>query len=194
MKHLRAMATCVALLFASIGAAQAGTPAARPADSVYQLSVPLTDARGKTQDWRALEGKPRIVAMFYTSCPYMCPLIVESAKAVVHALPAAERERVGVVLISLDPARDTPAVLRDTATKRNIDTTRWLVAAPAPADVRKIAGVLDVRYRRLADGNFNHTSALVLLDAKGRIVARTEQVGPEPDAAFLSAVRAQLAK
>ena len=191
MKGAKAMAACVALLVASVGAA-AATPASRPADSVYQLSVPLTDARGKTQDWRALEGKPRIVAMFYTSCPYMCPLIVESGKAVVHALPPVERERVGVVLISLDPAHDTPAVLRETATKRKIDTTRWLLAAPAPSDVRKIAGVLDVRYRRLADGNFNHTSVLILLDAQGRIVARTEQMGPKPDAAFLAAVRAQL--
>lgn len=132
--------------------------------------------------------------MFYTSCPYMCPLIVESGKGVVHALPPVERERIGVVLISLDPARDTPAVLRDTAIKRKIDATHWLLAAPAPSDVRKIAGVLDVRYRKLADGNFNHTSVLILLDPQGRIVARTEQMGPKPDAAFLSAVRAQLAR
>ena len=60
--------------------------------------------------------------------------------------------------------------------------------------MRKIAGVLDVRYRKLADGEFNHTSALILLDPQGRIVARTEQMGPKPDAAFLSAVRAQLAR
>ena len=192
MKRRLWIAACIALLFASVVAVQAGTPASRPADSVYQLSVPLTDARGKTQDWRALEGKPRIVAMFYTSCPYMCPLIVESGKGVVHALPPAERERVGVVLISLDPARDTPAVLRDTATKRKIDTAHWMLAAPAPGDVRKIAGVLDVRYRQLADGNFNHTSVLILLDPQGRIVARTEQMGPKPDAEFLAAVRAQV--
>ncbi len=193
MKGVKAMAACVALLVASVGAI-AGAPASRPADSVYQLSVPLTDARGHTQDWRALAGKPRIVAMFYTSCPYMCPLIVESGKAVVHSLPPAERDRVGVVLISLDPARDTPAVLRGTATKRKIDTTHWLLAVPAPSDVRKIAGVLDVRYRQLADGNFNHTSALILLDPQGRIVARTEQMGVKPDADFVSAVRAQLAR
>ncbi|MUV15769.1 SCO family protein [Noviluteimonas gilva] len=193
MKRLLAMAAGIAMLFALVGAVQAGAPAARPADSVYQLSVPLTDAKGKTQDWRTLAGKPRIVAMFYTSCPYMCPLIVESGKGVVHALPPAERERIGMVLISIDPQRDTPAVLRETATKRKVDTTQWILAAPAPADVRKIAGVLDVRYRHLADGNFNHTSVLILLDAQGRIVARTEQMGPKPDPEFLAAVRAQLA-
>ena len=42
---------------------------------------------------------------------------------------------------------------------------------------------------QLADGEFNHTSALVLLDADGRILARTEQVGSRPDPEFLAAVR-----
>jgi protein SCO1/2 len=50
-----------------------------------------------------------------------------------------------------------------------------------------------VRYRQLADGNFNHTSVLILLDAQGRIVARTEQMGPKPDPKFLAAVRKQVA-
>jgi len=159
---------------------------------VYRLALPLTNAQGKTRDWSQLRGKPRIVAMFYTSCPYMCPLIVESGKAVEHALPAADRAKVGVVLISLDPKHDNPAKLRAMAAERHVDPTQWTLAAPKPDGVRKVAGVLGVRYRELADGNFNHTSALVLLDANGRIVARTEQVGSKPDPAFVEAVRKQL--
>ena len=46
-----------------------------------------------------------------------------------------------------------------------------------------------IRYRTLADGDFNHTSALVLLDADGRVVARTERIGFAPDPAFLAAMR-----
>jgi len=172
--------------------ALSGKPAPLPGDSVYKLALPLTDAQGKTRDWSTLQGKPRIVAMFYTSCQYMCPLIVESGKAVERALPAADRAKVGVVLITLDPEHDTPAKLRDMAKQRHVDPAQWTLAAPAPDDVRKVAGVLGVRYRLLADGNFNHTSALVLLDARGRIVARTEQVGATPDPAFVKAVRAQL--
>ncbi|MCC8362693.1 SCO family protein [Lysobacter sp. A6] len=172
--------------------ATAGKPAPLPGDSVYKLALPLTDAQGRTQDWSTLQGKPRVVAMFYTSCQYMCPLIVESGKAVERALPPAERAKVGVVLISLDPKHDTPAQLKAMAKQRHVDPTQWTLAAPAPDDVRKVAGVLGVRYRELADGNFNHTSALVLLDAKGRIVARTEQVGAKPDPEFVKAVRAQL--
>jgi protein SCO1/2 len=59
--------------------------------------------------------------------------------------------------------------------------------------VRAVAGLLGIRYRELADGDFNHTTALVLLDADGRIVARTERVGGKPDPAFVAAVRRALA-
>ena len=52
-----------------------------------------------------------------------------------------------------------------------------------------MAGVLGVRYRQLADGGFNHSSMLILLDAEGRILARTEKVGSQPDPDFVNAVR-----
>jgi protein SCO1/2 len=55
--------------------------------------------------------------------------------------------------------------------------------------VRQVAAVLGIRYRQLADGEFNHTSALVLVDARGRILARTETLGSKPDPAFVAAVR-----
>jgi protein SCO1/2 len=63
------------------------------------------------------------------------------------------------------------------------------LASPEPDAVRGVAGVLDVRYRQLADGEFNHTSALILLDADGRIVARTEKIGSDVDPDFIAAVR-----
>jgi protein SCO1/2 len=94
----------------------------------------------------------------------------------------------------MDPVRDTPAALTQVVKRRQLDTSRWTLASPRPEDVRSVAGVLGVRYRQLADGEFNHTSALVLLDADGRVVARTEKIGSVPDPDFLAAVRAQLAR
>ena len=64
---------------------------------------------------------------------------------------------------------------------------------PEPKDLRSLAAVLGVKYRALADGEFNHTSVLVLLDADGRILARTETIGTRPDPEFLVAVRKALA-
>jgi protein SCO1/2 len=163
-----------------------------PSDSVYQLPLRLTDQHGKSWDWRSKRGQPQLVAMFYSSCQYICPLIVESGKAVQRGLSPAQRERLGVLFISMDPARDTPAALMKVVRERRIDDKRWSLASPQPDAVRGVAGVLDVRYRQLADGEFNHTSALILLDADGRIVARTEKMGSAVDPAFIAKVKATL--
>lgn len=161
-------------------------------DSVYQLDAQLLDQDGNRQPWRAQRGKPRLVAMFYTSCQYICPLIVDSGKAIERQLSPAEQQRLGITLISMDPARDTPEALSSVVAKRRLDTRRWTLASPRKADVRRVASVLGVRYRELADGEFNHTSALVLLDAEGRVLARSEKMGSKPDPAFVHDVRRAL--
>ena len=184
---------CLALLAFALFApstAPAAPPApALPGDSVYQLPLPLTDQDGRRAAWRARRGRPQLVSMFYTSCQYICPLIVESGKAVDRQLTPAQRQRLGVVLISVDPKRDDAAALKKVALERKVDTRRWTLAAPPAGDVRAVAGVLGIRYRQLADGEFNHTSALVLLDADGRVLARTERMGSQPDPEFVAAVR-----
>lgn len=186
--HRLLMACAFSCVLLPLGAVAADAPPL-PGDSVYQLALPLTDQHGRTRDWRTLRGKPRLVSMFYTSCQYICPLIVDSGKAVEHALTPEQRDRLGIVLISMDPARDDPAALAEVARTRRLDPARWLLASPPPGQVRAVAGVLGIRYRALADGEFNHTSELVLLDADGRIVARTDQVGTRPDPAFVAATR-----
>lgn len=186
----------VALLFTGALLAapkQPSKPTPLPSDSVYQLPVTLTDQHGKTRPWSAQRGKPQLVAMFYTSCQYICPLIVDSGKAIEKSLSADQQKRIDIVLISMDPTRDTPAALKSVADKRKLDPTRWVLASPQPDEVRAIAGVLGIRYRLLADGEFNHTSALALLDADGRILARTEQMGTKPDPEFVAAVRKAVA-
>ncbi len=179
----------IALLGIATAAGAARPAPALPGHSIYQLPLPLTDSNGQTYDWRSLRGKPRLLAMFYTSCQYICPLIVESGKAVERELTPEQRKRLGVVLISMDPARDDPAALRKVIDQRKLDATRWTLASPRLDDVRAVAGVLGIRYRQLADGGFNHGSALILVDAEGRIVARTERIGGQPDPEFVAAVR-----
>lgn len=189
MKRLLRGIAAIALLGVAATVAAAQPAPALPTDSIYQLPLPLTDSHGKTADWRTLRGKPQLVSMFYTSCQYICPLIVESGKAVERQLTPAQQARLGVVLISMDPARDTPAALKKVADQRKLDPKRWLLASPPLGEVRAVAGVLGIRYRQLADGEFNHSSALILVDANGRILARTEQIGSKPDPAFVAAVR-----
>ena len=163
-----------------------------PGDSTYQLDAPMTDQSGKATKIAARRGRVQLVSMFYTSCRYICPLIIDSGMAIEKKLTPTEKSRLGITLISMDPKRDDPAALMRVATRRKLDLKRWALLRPLPQDVRPIAGVYGIRYRELADGEFNHTSTLVLLDADGRILARTEQLGSVPDPVFLAAVKKAL--
>ncbi len=190
--RLRPAVACLLLVAANAFSAPAAAPL--PKDSVYQLQLPLTDQDGKTADWGRHRGQPQVVAMFYTSCQHTCPLIIDSGKAVQHALAPAELAKVGILLVSIDPRRDTPAALMAVAKARRLDPAHWSLASPRAGDVRSAAGLLGVRYRQLADGDFNHTSALLLLDRDGRIVARTEKIGSIVDPEFIQSVHRAIAR
>jgi protein SCO1/2 len=161
-----------------------------PSDSVYQLDAQLVDQSARPLRFRDLRGKPRLVTMIYTQCKYVCPMIVDSVKAVERGLTPAERLRIGFVLITMDPKRDTSDALQEVMTTRRLDPAGWTLLRPEKTALRGIAGVLGVRYRALADGEFNHTTELVLLDANGRILARSAQIGGGADPELLAAVRA----
>ena len=192
MNFAKALA-CALLLVPALAAAAATPPAGPlPDDSLYRLEDTLTDQDGKDFTLADGRGRPRIVTMFYASCRFVCPLIVDSAKGIDRSLSAVERDRLGYLLVSIDPARDDPAALKAVADQRGLAAPRWTLARAEAGPVRRLAAVLGVRYRELADGEFNHTTVLVLLDADGRVVARTEALGSKPDPDFLAAVKAAL--
>ena len=163
-----------------------------PGDSVYQLDLPLLDQDGKAVAFASLRGRPRLITMFYSSCPYMCPLIIDTARMTERELDEAQRVKLAVLMVSFDTERDDPAALKALAEKRKIDTGRWTLARTDAGNVRKLAAILGIQYRQLDDGDFNHTSVLILLDAEGRVAARSEVMG-KTDPAFVDAVRRVLA-
>ena len=65
---------------------------------------------------------------------------------------------------------------------------RWFAHARRQPHVRRLAAVLGIQYKQLEDREFSHASALVLLDAEGRIVARSDRLG-EADPEFVAALR-----
>lgn len=194
MSAWKAIVACMLGAAASLATAAPRQPALAPlpGDSVYQLPATLTDSGGRALAWKDLRGKPRVATMFYTSCRYVCPMIVESLRAVERGLSEGQRERIGLVLISMDPTRDTPELLAKLKAERHLDSESWLLLSPRPDDLRSLAGILGIRYRALADGEFNHTTTLVLLDSDGRVLARTDRIGADGDPEFLAAVRAAL--
>lgn len=178
-------ACCVALVFA---AGQAGAAMPLPADSIYQLDVRLTSQDGVAAPLAAHRGRPLLVSMFYTSCTMVCPMIVDSLHATRQAVDEPARGRLDVLVVSFDPARDDAAALKRFAQARKLDAKHWTLAYAAPADTRRIAAVLGLQYRQLPDGDFNHSSELVLLDGEGRVAARTDVIG-KLDPVFVGAVR-----
>jgi len=190
----RFVAALLGLGLACAHVAPHAAPTPLPRDSIYQLAAPLTDQSGHSLMLADKRGRAQVVVMFYTSCKFICPTIIDTVLDLDHQLSAAERARMGVLMISLDPAHDDASALKATADKRQLDLTRWTLAQPRPADLRAIAGVLGVRYRPLADGEINHTGLLVLLDAEGRIVARSAKTAGVVDADFLKRVHAALLK
>ena len=174
------------------GIAHAQNRAPLPGDSVYQLDAKFVDESGKRSTFPQMRGLVRVVGMFYTSCKFICPLIVDSGLGIDKQLSADEKPRLGITLISMDAARDTPPKLMELAKRRRLDLTRWNLVTPAASDVPAVASVLGIKYRKLSDGEFNHTSVLILLDRDGRELARTEKMGAVPDPAFMKAIHAAL--
>jgi protein SCO1/2 len=162
-----------------------------PGESVYQLPMSLIDQNGRTSTLAALRGQPVLVAMFYTSCDNVCPMIAWQLRRIEQALPEAERARLRVLMVSFDPARDTPEALRKFATAHKADPSRWVVARAEENEVRNLAAVLGLRYRELDNGVFNHSSVITLLDADGMIRARTADL-KNVDAEFVRTVEASL--
>lgn len=172
------------------GSALAAPPL--PGDSIYQLDVALTDQDGHTQALAARRGTPQLVTMFYTSCTMVCPMIVDTLKMTRKAAGDPPRDRLGILAVSFDPARDDVPALRRYADAHRLEPGAWTLARTEPARVRELAALLGLQYRQLPDRDFNHSSELLLLDADGRIVARTAIIG-RLDPAFVDAVRKAVA-
>ena len=106
-----------------------------------------------------------------------CPLLIDTLRSFERSLTPAERARIRVVLISIDPEHDTTESLQTLATERRIDLSRWTLVHTDEITVRKIAAVLNIQYRRLPDGNYNHASVITLLTPQGEIAARSTVLG-----------------
>ena len=165
-----------------------------PADSLYQLQVPLTAQSGQATTLDRYAGGPVLVTMFYGSCPHVCPMLIATIQRLERELSEANRGRLRVLMVSLDPQRDTPAKLTEVAQRHRVDLARWTLARAEAADVRRLAAALNIQYRRLPDGDFSHSTVITLLDAQGRLQKQTAsllRLDPEFAAALKAATAAR---
>jgi protein SCO1/2 len=148
-------------------------PAGAPlsARSLYQLDAKWTDDAGQTVTLASLRGQPVVVAMFFASCEYACPVLVNDLQRLRAALPAAVREQTRFVLVSFDVARDTPAVLAAYRAKTSLDAG-WTLLRGEATDVQDLAMLLGVNYKQDARGQFAHSNLFTVLNPDGEVAHR----------------------
>ena len=137
-----------------------------PDASIYQLPGVWLDQHNHSVSLNALKGKVQVVAMIFTHCGYACPRLVQEMKDIEDSLSASERASVGYVLVSFDSRRDDPARLRQYAEEQRLDG-HWVLLHGNADEVRQLSMLLNISYQPTADGNFNHSNAIVILDRQG---------------------------
>jgi len=180
-------ALLISVLLLTGQGAWAQSSASAPAPSLYDLHERLVDQDGASVGLDVYRGHRVLVTMFYSSCQATCPLIIDTLRAVERKLDAPQRDGLRVLLISFDPERDTPKALREVAESRHIDTRRWKLIHADEAAVRRIAAALDIQYRRLPSGEFNHATVISALGTGGQMVERSAVLG-HADEALLRAL------
>lgn len=165
----------------SASASARAAPSVLPGDSIYVLGTRLLDQTGADVPLDVFRGHPVLAAMFYGTCPAACPTLTRDLKGIEGQLTTEERADVRVLMISFDPGRDTPAALQALADKHNVDTTRWKFATSSESGVRELSAVLGVQYRKIDNGEYSHSTKIVLLDRDGAIVTALEGLRQPPD-------------
>ncbi|MFZ6746749.1 SCO family protein [Undibacterium sp. JH2W] len=162
-----------------------------PGDSVYRLTIDLENQQAQNFKLADQAGNIVITSMFYNSCEYVCPMLIDTIRMLEKKLDEKEKSHLSVLLVTLDPARDKVATLQSIAKARELDAQHWVLARTSEKSVRQLAAVLNIQYRQMDTGEFNHTSALILLDKNGRILARSGTLGSVDDE-FLQKVKLAL--
>ncbi|WP_417667082.1 SCO family protein [Pseudidiomarina sp.] len=158
-------------------------------DSIYHLDGTWQSHTGETLTLADLQGQPVVISMIYGSCTTACPVLVNDARRVFEALPEQYQAHVKLVMVSFDQDRDTPAALAEYADKYGLGDDVWTFLHGDDNNIRALATLLGVRYRKRSDGDFDHSNLVTVLDTQGRIVQRTEGLNRPIDAAAAALIK-----
>lgn len=156
-----------------------------PGDSVYHADSSWTNQDNETVRVTDLRGKVQVVAFVYTYCEHTCPTIIARLKMIDKQIDGDTRPHVNFTLISLDPQRDTPAVLNAYMQEKKLDERRWTMLHGDPGDVRVLSAMLGVRYRPMGSSDIAHSNMITVLDNDG--VIRYQMKGLSEDLARIAA-------
>jgi cytochrome oxidase Cu insertion factor (SCO1/SenC/PrrC family) len=139
----------------------------------------LTERSGRVVTKADLGGRPWVANFIFTTCAGVCPLLSNRMAALRRDL-AARGLMVRSVSFSVDPARDTPHVLRDYAARYTADQHAWLFLTGPHEQLYGLISDgfhLSVAERSAAEAAqspgelITHSDRFVLVDADGQIRA-----------------------
>jgi protein SCO1/2 len=131
----------------------------------------LIDQNGKAVSDQDLKGRPFLVFFGFTHCPDVCPTTLFDVSEMLRALgPDADRTR--ALFITVDPERDTPAVMKDYLSSFD---PHLAGLTGDPAAIATVAKAYRVYYKKVPlDGGeytMDHTAIVYLMDKEGRFVS-----------------------
>lgn len=157
-----------------------GATAAPPVPTTLQPGDPVGDAALVDQDaapapLSSLKGRPFALTFIYTRCPIpdFCPLMDRQFLAVQKAIqstPALSNAR--LVTVTLDPAYDTPAVLKRYSRARGTDPAIWSFLTGDVKDVSRFGEQfgLYIEHDATSAANVIHNLRTAVIDPAGRLV------------------------
>lgn len=183
-----------ALLLAPAGVLAVGLAGAgaylsiRPEEAAPAIGGPfaLLDGDGRAVTEAQFRGRWMMVYFGYTHCPDACPTALQDMANALDALGAKKKE-VAAVFITIDPERDTPAVMKDYVAA--FDSTIVPLSGSVEA-VARVAREYRVYFAKhpTSDGGYDmdHSSIIYVMDRAGRFVTNfTHETPPEQMAAKL---------
>jgi protein SCO1/2 len=131
----------------------------------------LIDQNGKAVSDQDLKGRPFLVFFGFIHCPDVCPTTLFDVSEMLRALgPDADRTR--ALFITVDPERDTPAVMKDYLSSFDPHLSGL---TGDPAAIATVAKAYRVYYKKVPlDGGeytMDHTAIVYLMDKEGRFVS-----------------------
>jgi len=129
----------------------------------------LTAHTGKPTRLRDFQGKLVLLYFGYTFCPGICPTTLAEIAQALHTLGPHEAEKVQVLMISVDPERDTPDRLAAYLTAFN---PAFLGLTGTPDEIATTAASYGIYYKKYEGTTANsylvdHTSMVIAVDAQG---------------------------
>lgn len=135
----------------------------------------LTNQDGLRVSLRAFRGRVVAITFIYTTCVDTCPLLTAKMASLQERLGRDFGPRVQFLSITVDPARDTPAVLKRYAEQHGVQNAGWTFLTGSPSEIRAVATHYGVYYRTISRGDVDHTFLTSLVDQDG--ILRVQYLG-----------------